>query len=238
LLTAESFYMNKQVILFTIIGILAGFAGGFFLANSINRNAMMKTPTASTMPNLPAGNQMPFPAQNGNGGVIPQVTEAIERAKNEPDNFEAQYAAANMYYQIDRFDEAVKYYEKAVRILPDHYQTLVRLGNSNYGLKNYAEAEKWYAQALKIKPDDVDVRTDFGTTFFLREPKDFDRAIKEYKISLEKDPNHEATLQNLCAVYVEKGDMQNLQETLAKLEKINPQNPIIPKLKEEISRKS
>lgn len=228
--------MNKQVILFTIIGILAGFAGGFFLANSINRSAM--TQTASTMPNLPAGNQMPFPAQNGGGGAIPQVTEAIERARNEPDNFEAQYAAANMYYQIDRFDEAVKYYEKAVRILPDHYQTLVRLGNSNYGLKNYTEAEKWYAQALKIQPDDVDVRTDFGTTFFLREPKDFDRAIKEYKISLEKDPNHEPTLQNLCAVYVEKGDMRNLQETLAKLEKINPQNPIIPKLKEEISRKS
>ncbi|HEX8735698.1 MAG TPA: tetratricopeptide repeat protein [Pyrinomonadaceae bacterium] len=227
--------MNKQVILFTIIGLLAGFGGGFFLANSLNRNAMMQTQTAS-MPNLPAGNQAPLTSQNG--GATAQVTEAIERAKNEPDNFEAQYAAANMYYQIDRFEEAVKYYEKANEILPDHYQTLVRLGNSNYGLKKYVEAEKWYEQALRIKPDDVDVRTDFGTTFFLREPKDFDRAIKEYKTSLEKNPNHEPTLQNLCAVYVEKGDMQNLQETLSKLEKINPQNPIIPKLKQEISRKS
>ncbi|HEX8370330.1 MAG TPA: tetratricopeptide repeat protein [Pyrinomonadaceae bacterium] len=227
--------MNKQVILFTIIGMLAGFTGGFFLANSINRNAGMQSQTAA-IPNLPA-NQPPFANQNGGGGAIPQVTEAIERAKNEPDNFEAQYAAANMYYQIDRFDEAVKYYEKAIRILPDHYQTIVRLGNSNYSLKKYVEAEKWYAQALKIKPDDVDVRTDFGTTFFLREPKDFDRAIREYKTSLEKNPNHEPTLQNLCAVYVEKGDMQNLQETLVRLEKINPQNPIIPRLKEEISRK-
>ncbi|HEX9962462.1 MAG TPA: tetratricopeptide repeat protein [Pyrinomonadaceae bacterium] len=226
--------MNKQVILFTIIGILIGFTGGFFLANSINRSAGMQTQTAS-IPNLPA-NQPPF--ANQNGGATAQVTEAIERAKNEPDNFEAQYAAANMYYQIDRFDEAAEYYEKAVRILPDHYQTLVRLGNSNYGLKNYTEAEKWYAQALKIKPDDVDVRTDFGTTFFLREPKDFERAIKEYKTSLEQNPNHEPTLQNLCAVYVEKGDIPNLQETLVRLEKINPQNPIIPKLKEEISRKS
>ncbi|HLM01371.1 MAG TPA: tetratricopeptide repeat protein [Pyrinomonadaceae bacterium] len=232
--------MNKQVILFTIIGILAGFGGGFFLANRINRDAAMQAQASPVQQNLPgfAANQPPFTNPNGGGGATAQVTEAIERAKNEPDNFEAQYAAANMYYQIDRFAEAVKYYESANRILPDHYQTLVRLGNSNYGLRNYTEAEKWYAQALKIKPDDVDVRTDFGTTFFLREPKDFERAIKEYRISLEKNPNHELTLQNLCAVFVEKGDMQNLQETLVRLEKVNPQNPIIPKLREEISRKS
>jgi tetratricopeptide (TPR) repeat protein len=231
--------MNKQVILFTIIGILIGFTGGFFLANSINRGEMMQQTTQNaSLPNLPAtANQPPFANQNGaGGGAIAQVNEAIERAKNEPDNFEAQYSAANMYYQIDRFDEAVKYYVQANRLLPDHYQTLVRLGNSNYGLKNYVEAEKWYAQALKLKPDDVDVRTDFGTTFFLREPKDFDRAIKEYRASLEQNPNHEPTLQNLCAVYVEKGDKQNLQETLARLEKVNPQNPILPKLKQELNR--
>jgi tetratricopeptide (TPR) repeat protein len=225
--------MNKQVILFTILGILVGFGGGFFLANSINRNAALKTQTVAG-PNLPipAANQPPFANQSG---AIAQVNEAIERAKNEPDNFEAQYAAGNMYYQIDRFDEAVKYYVQANRLLPDHYLTLVRLGNSSYGLKKYEEAEKWYAAALKIKPDDVDVRTDFATTFFLREPKDFDRAIKEYKISLERNPKHEITLQNLCAVYVEKKDKQNLQETLAKLEQVNPQNPKIAEIKQKLS---
>jgi len=224
--------VNKQVILFTIIGILVGFTGGFFLANSINRNAAMKAQTVSN-PNLPAANQPLFVNQSG---AIPQVTEAIERAKNEPENFEAQYAAGNMYYQIDRFDEAVKYYANANRILPDHYLTLVRLGNSSYGLGKYEDAEKWYGEALKIKPDDVDVRTDFGTTFFLREPKDFDRAIKEYKISLEINPKHEVTLQNLCAVYLEKRDKQNLQETLARLEQVNPQNPKIAEIKQKLTQ--
>jgi tetratricopeptide (TPR) repeat protein len=224
--------MNKRVILFTIIGILVGFTGGFFLANSINRNAVAHPQTVSS-PNIPSANQAPFANQSG---AIPQVTEAIERAQNEPENFEAQYAAGNMYYQIERFDEAVKYYARANQIIPDHYLTLVRLGNSSYGLKKYEEAGKWYAEALKIKPDDVDVRTDFGTTFFLREPKDFDRAIKEYKISLEQNPKHEITLQNLCAVYVEKKDKQNLQETLSKLEQVNPQNPKIAEIKQKLNQ--
>lgn len=229
--------MTKQSILFVIVGILIGFAGGFFLANSINRNAM-NNPQISSNP-LPQNPQAPFANQtagNGGAGAIAMVNEAIERAKNEPESFEAQYAAANMYYQIDRFDEAVKYYENAHRILPDHYQSIVRLGNCNYGLRKYEEAEKWYARALELKPDDVDVRTDYGTTFFLRQSKDFDRAVKEYKTSLERNPNHEPTLQNLCALYVEKGDKQGLQDALAKLEKVNPQNAIIPKLKEELSK--
>src|SRR5215212_11192302 len=109
--------MNKQVILFTIIGILVGFSGGFFLANSLNRNAAAQAQTTLN-PNIPAVNQAPF----ANPSVaIPQVTEAIERARNEPENFEAQYAAGNLYYQIERFDEAVKYYQKANQIIPDHY---------------------------------------------------------------------------------------------------------------------
>jgi tetratricopeptide (TPR) repeat protein len=237
--------MNSKIILAAAIGIFIGFAGGFFLANSINRSAGMMQPTSpsgAAFPNQPGGGggiQPPFANMpgggGGSGGAIAMVNDAIEKAKNEPDSFESQYNAANMYYQIDRFEEAVKYYEQANRILPDHYQTIVRLGNSNYGLRKYDEAAKWYGRALELQPDDVDVRTDFGTTFFLREQKDLDRAVKEYKTSLEKNPEHEPTLQNLCAVYLEKGDRQGLEETVAKLEKVNPQNPTIAKFRQELS---
>lgn len=240
--------MNSKIILSAVVGILIGFAGGFFMANSINRSAALQQQTQNGLPapNPQQGLQPPFAnmpgaaagsgnSGGGGGGAIQMVNDAIEKAKNEPENFEAQYAAANMYYQIDRFAEALKYFENANRILPDHYLTLVRLGNSNYGLRKYEEAEKWYGRALELKPDDVDVRTDYGTTFFLREAKDFDRALKEYQISLEKNPTHEPTLQNLCAVYLEKGDRQNLADAVTRLEKVNPQNPTIAKFRQELS---
>ena len=86
--------------------------------------------------------------------------------------------------------------------------------------------------ALARKKDDFLVRTDYGLTFFLGEPKDIERAIKEYKTSLAINPNHEQTLQNLAVAYSEKKDVEGLKETIGKLEKVNPNNKIIQRLKE------
>jgi tetratricopeptide (TPR) repeat protein len=212
---------NKKTLGFVALAFVIGFFVGFFLANSLNRSLMnnRQIQTVNSQSNAP----------------VPMVVDAIERAKSEPDSFEAQFTAASMYYQIDRFEEAIKYYEAAHNLKPDHYETIVRLGNSNYGLKRYEEARKWYEKALQMNPDDVDVRTDYGTTFFLSDPKNLDKAIEEYKIALSKKPDNEPTLQNLCVVYKEKGDKDALREALAKLEKLNPRNPVISKLKQEIN---
>ncbi|MFN3329654.1 MAG: tetratricopeptide repeat protein, partial [Pyrinomonadaceae bacterium] len=147
---------------FTVSAFIIGFFAGFFLANSLNRS-MMNNQQARQIGSSPIGNF-------SSNAPIPVVVDAIERAKNEPDSFEAQFTAASMYYQIDRFEEAIRYYEAAHKLKPDDYQTIVRLGNSNYGLKRYEEARKWYEKALQMNPDDVDVRTDYGTTFLLSEP--------------------------------------------------------------------
>ena len=93
----------------------------------------------------------------------------------------------------------------------------------------YDEAEKWYLLALEKEPKNINVRTDLGLTFFLREPRDSARAIKEYKASLAIDPDHEITLQNLALAYQENGDTENLLATLDKLKNVNPNNPVVLK---------
>ncbi len=160
------------------------------------------------------------------------MAEAIEKADKNPDDFAAQINAGEMFGRINNFEKALTYFERANKIKPDDYQTIVILGNFNYELKKFEEAQKWYEKALSKKSDDFSVRTDLGLTFFMREPKDIDRAIKEYKTSLSINPNHEPTLQNLAVAYAELKDSKGLQETLAKLEKVNPNNQIIQKLKE------
>ena len=90
-------------------------------------------------------------------------------------------------------------------------------------------AEKWYQLALQKDSKNINVRTDLGLTFFLRSPRDIERAIKEYKTSLSIDPNHEITLQNLALAYTENGDKENFQSTIEKLKKVNPGNPVITK---------
>jgi tetratricopeptide (TPR) repeat protein len=111
---------------------------------------------------------------------------------------------------------------------------LANLGNVTFDMQRYQDAERWYQLALKIKPDAVNVRTDLGLTYFLREPKDVDKAIAAYRASLSYDPRHEQTLQNLATALIEKGDKAAARETLKQLEQVNPQNEALPKLRAKV----
>jgi tetratricopeptide (TPR) repeat protein len=232
--------MTKDKVLFGVLGLIVGIAIGFLGANSLNRAALDSRPAsaASNSATSPGSNPALPPDhpplgvsgggdQQPGGGGVPEVMAAIEKAKQKPDDFEAQMTAADLYYQIQRFDEAAVYYEKANKLKPAEREPLVKLGNALFDSEKYPEAEKWYLAALQKDPKDINVRTDLGLTFFLREPRDLDRAIKEYQASLAIDPEHEVTLQNLALAYREKNDEANLQATLERIRKINPDNPLL-----------
>lgn len=233
--------MSKENLLFTVLGLMVGAIIGFVFANSVNNAAVTPTPIATNVvssagplsgnPALPADHP-PLGTSAGDsgqtsGGAIPEVSAAIEKARSEPRNFEAQMTAADLYYQIQRFDEAAKFYETAVNLKPADAEPLVKLGNALFDAEKYAEAEKWYTLALAKDPKNITVRTDLGLTFFLREPRDNDRAIAEYEKSLAVNPNHEVTLQNLALALKEKGDNERLRQTVAKLKAVNPNNPAL-----------
>ena len=152
--------MNRENLLFAIIGVLLGFIVGFMFASSLSQKAA-QTQTASASQNLPSDHP-PLGAQSGQGGMDPaamreQVTAQIEKARNEPKNFEAQVKAAELYYQIQRYDQAIEFLLKANQLKPTDYETVVVLGLVNLDAGHYDQAEKWYRAALKMKSDDVRV---------------------------------------------------------------------------------
>lgn len=230
--------MDKEKFLYGIIGLLAGCIIGFLFANNLNQGQIQYAPAQApqtTMGSVPTTSQNlpPDHPQIGNnasaptGAPLPEVTEALKKAEDNPNDFDAQVNAGDLYYQIQRFDEAAKFYERAAKLRPDALEIVIKTGNAYFDGEKYETAEKWYTSALAKNPDDANVRTDLGLTFYLRNPPDLDRAIKEYKTSLEKNPNHELTLQNLAVALREKGDTKAAQETLDKLAKVNPNNPIL-----------
>jgi tetratricopeptide (TPR) repeat protein len=223
--------MSKENILFGVVGLLAGLIIGFMFANSVNKGTIATSVS-------PQPQQAVEPLGSGNGqptANLPEVQAALEKAKAEPDNFDAQVAAAELYYQIKRLDGAIEYLKRANELKPDDYEVIVHLGNASFDSKKYEDAENWYSKALEKKPDDVDVRTDLGLTFMFREPADYDRAIQEFKRSLEIKPDHPQTLQNLTVAYTKKGDAADASATLAKLEIKEPSNPALTKLRSDIA---
>ena len=221
--------------MFGVVGLLAGAIIGFIFANSVNRSAAELPAGSSNLirssadnPALPPDHP-PLGTGSGNaqGGALPQVTAAIEKARAEPQNYEAQMTAGDLYYQIQRFEDAAKFYEAANKLKPSEVEPLVKAGNAYFDFEQYDQAEKWYVLALAKDPKDITVRTDLGLTFYLRSPRDIDRAIKEYKASLAIDPRHAVTLQNLALAYRENGDTSKYNETVERLKAVDPDNPIL-----------
>lgn len=223
--------MSKKNFVFGIGGLLLGCVIGFMFANYVNRNGsdpsgLMTNPTV-----LP-----PSHPESNDGASLPQVQAVIDKAEAEPDNFEAQTKAAAMFYQIQRFDRAIEFLRRANGLRPDDYRTIVSLGNAHFDSNQFEEAEKWYSAVLAKNADDPDVRTDLGLTFLLRQPPDYDRAVREFTSTLKKDPKHPQALQNLTIAFIKKGDAARANETLARLEILDATNPALSKLREDIQK--
>jgi tetratricopeptide (TPR) repeat protein len=147
--------MSRENLLFAIIGILLGFIVGFMFASSMAQKTAMQQ-TASNAQALPADHP-PIGAQNGPDPqkMRADVAASLEKARNEPKNFDAQINAAALYYQIQRYDQAIEFLLKANQIKPTDYQTVATLGMVNLDAGHYDQAEKWYRAAMKMKSDDT-----------------------------------------------------------------------------------
>jgi tetratricopeptide (TPR) repeat protein len=232
--------MNKENVLFSIVGVLLGFIVGFVFANTANRAGLAPQAASAEAQQhaegLPPGHPAVDPSQ-----MRPKVDEAalaaaLKLADEQEGNFAAQANAAGLLAQAGRYDDAVRYYTRADRAKPDDYETLVALGNTLFDAEKLEEAEKWYASALLKNPKDVNVRTDMGLTFLLREPAQYDRAVAEFRRSLEVEPAHPQTLQNLTVAYTRKGDLAAAEATLAKLKAAAPQSPSLEQLRSGIEK--
>ena len=148
--------MSRENLLFGIIGILLGFIVGFMFASSMSQKTQ-QAQLAAAGQTLPADHP-PVGGQNPSANpedIRAQVTSSIEKARSEPKNFEAQLKAAELYYQIQRYDQAIEYLLKANQLNPTDYRTVVILGMVNLDAGHFDVAEKWYRAAMKMKDDDI-----------------------------------------------------------------------------------
>ncbi|MDT7604547.1 MAG: Tetratricopeptide repeat, partial [Acidobacteriota bacterium] len=169
--------MNKENVLFSLVGIGFGLFFGFFFVAWANERAHRPPKDASQ----PA-------AEKGSQTSGADADAAIKSARDNPNDFAAQMEAARVYYDAQRYDEAVGLLLHANDLQPDNLEPVVALGHVNDDAGNYKAAEKWYTAALVKNADDADVRASLGRVLLLSQPPDYDAAIKELHRALETDP--------------------------------------------------
>jgi tetratricopeptide (TPR) repeat protein len=222
--------MKRENILFSLIGIGFGLFFGFGFASWAN----MRAGATLTGDGRMSQSQLPSNGVADQQRLETAAQAAVKAARENPSDYEAQMQAARASFQTERLDDVLEFLLRANTLQPEQLEPVVALGNVNYDTGNYLAAEKWYTAALAKTPDDINVRTDLGLTFLLRNPPDNERALAEFRRSLQLDPKHEPTLQNMIVALTRKGDKAEARATLAKLESLNPSNPALPQLRSGI----
>ncbi len=230
--------MSRDNILFTLVGVGFGLFFGFLFVTYANQRTVQARPAAGA-PIAASSDTTTTDAQTSiNHGEQPQLQAALQsasqRARENPQDYDAQLEAGQVSSQTQRFDDAQDFFLKANQLRPGEIAPVIDLGNVNYDAGRFEAAEKWYTAALVKEPDNINVRTDLGLTFLLRQAHDYDRAIAEFRRSLERDPRHEQSLQNLVVALTRKGDKTEARATLKRLQAVNPSNPAIAQLQADL----
>ena len=220
--------MDKNKYLVGLIGLAIGFIISFFWTQSINKNSATTGVAASSMPGGSSGGGSQQAMMGG-------VQAILDRAKNNPRDFQAQFEAAKTFYQIGRTKEAIDYLVKASEIDPNDINTAVNLGALNSEIKNYAEAEKWLKHAIELQPKEPDLYVELGVTFIQREPPQSDRAIQEIQHALSIDPKNGHALGHLVEAYALKKDARGAEETVKRLKEADPTNNRISDLEKLVA---
>jgi tetratricopeptide (TPR) repeat protein len=103
-------------------------------------------------------------------------------------------------------------------------QPRIQLGNLYFDAEQYADAVKWYEAALALAPKNADVSTDLAVSFYYMNQAD--RALDQFKHSLEIDPKHAKTLLNQGIVQAfGKQDLQGAAASWQKVIDFAPNSP-------------
>lgn len=240
--------MSKNNILFAVVGLLAGFIIGFFIANSVNHNA---PPAASAKPRAEAQGKDSTASSASSPGTLKEeeVREVIATADSKPENIELQRTLGLALYRYADMTQDARFLPDVARLLKRAYDAnpkdrdlTLTLGSVYLGLAQQSEPERfkearvYYQKALELEANDADARTALGLTYYFAKPSDPQRAIAEYRKSLAIDARHELTLQHLAAALIVIGNHTEAQQRIDELQKINPSNPALSNLRAQFAQ--
>lgn len=153
--------MNRENFLFAIIGVLLGFIVGFMLHGVMSQREAEQRGTNSAQQRQQLPPDHPPIGTDGSASnpqqSMEQVQQTIARARSNPKDFDAQVAAASLEYQIEQYEEAIKFLAAANQLKPDNYDVLVSLGTANMDAEHWDDAEKWFKAAQAKNQKDVRV---------------------------------------------------------------------------------
>ena len=122
-----------------------------------------------------------YPTEDGAKKLLQKVTEIFlsEAIGIDPEYSNAWVAKGNSLYNLERYEEAIEYYNEAIRLNPEDSDTWVVKGNALAELGRHEEAIECYNEAIRIDPENSNAWDAKG------------RSLKKLGRYIEADDNEE-----------------------------------------------
>lgn len=154
-LLKESVQMKKEGLLMLIAGVVLGTVLGFIgtrqfyvdRAGSAAAQAQQQAVSAAPAQGGQPGQEAFDPAQHES--MLAAIKAELEK---DPTNVEKRVMLGNIYYDGQKYDQAIPWYQEALKLDPNNTDVLVDLGVCLRNLKRYDEALAMFDRALKVDP--------------------------------------------------------------------------------------
>ncbi|MEM9553251.1 MAG: tetratricopeptide repeat protein [Acidobacteriota bacterium] len=215
--------MNRENLLYAVIGILCGFITGYVAHEAIESN--QPPPAWMVRAALQAGTDGAVgPGAEGTGGLQASTgTPAPAESATTPPQ-----AMAGM--------QEVQRLRAYVAENPQDADAVRTLANLNYDIQNWQRAVELYESYLELRPDDIDVLTDLGAAY--RQMQRPEQALDAFRRVREQAPDHWQATYNevlVLAFDLERGD--EARRALADLQEMQPENPEVARLAEAVEQR-
>ncbi len=127
--------------------------------------------------------------------ALPYFHEALSRGPSPEDLFHVLFYIAHTYKEIEDFDRALDYCEKADRVQPMNYECWNLKGFCHFKQCNHDEAIACFEKAVEIDPTSGIDYANIASN--LRDKGDIEGAIRMYRKALSLDPTIEFARDNL-----------------------------------------
>lgn len=212
--------MNKDNLLYVIIGILIGFVSAYLLFE-----AMSSRQPPRLTPELRA--QIAMPGEDPTAGGGPTDARTADTS-NPGMGGTVPGGGGPMSPEVQQLKEYVEQN-------PNDADAVLQLANLNFDIRNWLRAQELYAHYLELRPGNPNVLTDLGISY--RETQQFDQALNRFREARKQAPDHWQALYN--EVVVLAFDLKRYDEAdpiLQELQRLQPGNPEVAKLADAVAR--
>jgi tetratricopeptide (TPR) repeat protein len=141
--------MKPDNVVFAAAGVVFGLIAGWIIGA---QQATSRTPAASASQAAASAPASGAPASRAALLDESQVQALRNVAEREPSNPAPRTQLANLYFDAERYDEAIKWYEQAIKLAPNDPNLSTDLGVCYYYTNQFDKALQQFEHSLKVDP--------------------------------------------------------------------------------------